>query len=185
MSNPFTKAPPSARRSILAASVVTASLALACGSPTARAADLAVKAPEAPTYQWSGCYAGLNLGGGTSGTNFTSTVGPGTHLLGADPAVVGSERRRRSKCRRLACRWTGRLQLAERHACVGSGRRFRLLPQQSQLQQQHQHAERRRHAVHHLAIADHRLPGDRSAAHRHRRRIATSPTSPAASPSPG
>ncbi|MGO9399694.1 MAG: outer membrane protein [Xanthobacteraceae bacterium] len=90
MSHPFTKAPAAARRSILAASVVTASLILACGSPTARAADLAVKAPETPTYQWSGCYAGLNLGGGTSGTNFTSTVGPGTHLLGADPTVVAA-----------------------------------------------------------------------------------------------
>ena len=66
----------------------TASMALAFGSTAAGAADLAVKAPEAPAYQWTGCYVGLNLGGGTSGTNFTSTVGPGTHLLGADPAVV-------------------------------------------------------------------------------------------------
>ena len=90
MLHPFTKAPPAARRSILAASVFTASLTLACGSQTAGAADLAVKAPETPTYQWSGCYAGLNLGGGTSGTNFTSTVGPGTHLLGADPMVVAA-----------------------------------------------------------------------------------------------
>ncbi len=76
MSHPFTKAPPTARRSILAACLFITSMTLACGSPTAKAADLAVKAPETPTYQWSGCYAGLDFGGGTSGTNFTSTVGP-------------------------------------------------------------------------------------------------------------
>ena len=52
------------------------------------AADMPLKAPEAPAYQWSGCYVGLNLGGGASGTNFTTTVGPGTHLLDPDPAVV-------------------------------------------------------------------------------------------------
>jgi outer membrane immunogenic protein len=65
-------------------------MTLACGSPTARAADLALKAPAAPAYQWTGCYAGINLGAGASGTNFTSTVDPGTHLLGADPAVVAA-----------------------------------------------------------------------------------------------
>ena len=63
-------------------------MALAFASTAAGAADLAVKAPEAPAYQWTGCYVGLNLGGGMSGTNFTSTVGPGTHLLDPDPAVV-------------------------------------------------------------------------------------------------
>jgi outer membrane immunogenic protein len=63
-------------------------MTLACGSPTARAADLAVKAPEAPPYQWTGCYVGLNAGAGNAGTNFSSSVGPGTHLLGGDPAVV-------------------------------------------------------------------------------------------------
>jgi outer membrane immunogenic protein len=44
--------------------------------------------PQQPTYQWSGCYVGVNLGGGASGTNFNSAVDPGTHLLGADPTVV-------------------------------------------------------------------------------------------------
>ncbi len=61
---------------------------LAIGS--ALAADMPVKAPEAPAYQWTGCYVGLNGGGGTGGTNFSSTIDPGTHLLGADPAVVGA-----------------------------------------------------------------------------------------------
>jgi outer membrane immunogenic protein len=52
------------------------------------AADLPMKAPQPTTYQWSGCYAGLNLGGGASGTNFDSAVDPGTHLLDPDPGVV-------------------------------------------------------------------------------------------------
>jgi outer membrane immunogenic protein len=34
---------------------------------------------------------GLNLGGGSSGTNFTSGIDPGTHLLGADPALVAAD----------------------------------------------------------------------------------------------
>ena len=88
MSIPFTRTPPSARPSILAAHILAASVALAFGSTAVRAADLPQKAPEPSAYQWTSCYAGLNLGGGMSGTNFTSTVGPGTHLLDPDPAVV-------------------------------------------------------------------------------------------------
>jgi outer membrane immunogenic protein len=91
MSNLFAQAQPLSHRSILAACIFatfTTSIALTFVSTAAGAADLAVKAPEPPPYQWTGCYAGLNLGGGTSGTNFSSSVGPGTHLLGADPAVV-------------------------------------------------------------------------------------------------
>ena len=88
MSIPFTRTPPLARPSILAAHIFAASVALAFGSTAVYAADLPLKAPEAPAYQWSGCYVGLNLGGGASGTNFTTTVGPGTHLLDPDPAVV-------------------------------------------------------------------------------------------------
>ena len=79
-----------AARSILAAHILAAAAALAFGSTAVRAADLAIKAPQAPAYQWTGCYVGLNLGGGTSGTNFSSSVGPGTHLLGADPGVVAA-----------------------------------------------------------------------------------------------
>ncbi len=47
------------------------------------------KEPKKPKYQWSGCYAGLTLGAGASGTNFHATVDPGTHLLGDDPTLVG------------------------------------------------------------------------------------------------
>jgi outer membrane immunogenic protein len=57
----------------------------------ALAADLQmpVKAPAPSAYNWGGCYAGLNAGGGSSGTNFTSSVGTGTHLADADAALVG------------------------------------------------------------------------------------------------
>ena len=88
MSIPLTRTPPLARRSILAAYIWAAAVALTFGPTAARAADLAVKAPEPGPYQWTGCYVGLNVGAGTSGTNFSSSVGPGTHLLGADPDVV-------------------------------------------------------------------------------------------------
>ena len=47
-----------------------------------------LKAPEASAYQWGGCYVGVNLGGGTSGTNFGSTVDPGTYLAAGDAATV-------------------------------------------------------------------------------------------------
>jgi outer membrane immunogenic protein len=90
MSNLFAQAQPLSHRSVLAAAIFTASIALAFASTAANAADLAVKAPAPPPYQWTGCYVGLNLGGGTSGTNFSSSVDPGTHLLGADPAVVAA-----------------------------------------------------------------------------------------------
>jgi outer membrane immunogenic protein len=56
------------------------------------AADMPAKAPAAqPAYQWSGCYAGLNAGGGASASSFTTTVGAGTFLVGSDPATVSSD----------------------------------------------------------------------------------------------
>jgi len=88
MSNSFSKTRPSPHPSTPKACLLAVISALVFTSTAATAADLAVKAPEPPAYQWSGCYVGLNLGGGTSGTNFDSAVGPGTHLTGADPAVV-------------------------------------------------------------------------------------------------
>ena len=42
-------------------------------------------------YQWSGCYAGINGGGGTSASNFTTTVDPGTYLGAADAAEVNND----------------------------------------------------------------------------------------------
>jgi outer membrane immunogenic protein len=88
MINQFTEARPSTCQSMLAAQILITLMVLYCGSRAANAADVALKAPEPPPYQWTGCYAGLNLGGGSSGTNFSSAVGPGTHLLGDDPAIV-------------------------------------------------------------------------------------------------
>lgn len=74
MSNPFSK--PRPPRSILAASLVAATMALAYGSTAAVAADMPMKAPAAPPYQWTGCYGGFNVGAGASGTNFTDTNDP-------------------------------------------------------------------------------------------------------------
>ena len=53
------------------------------------AADMTMKAPAASAYQWSGCYLGVNVAGGASGTNFASAVGPGTYLAAGDAATVG------------------------------------------------------------------------------------------------
>ena len=47
-----------------------------------------VKAPAARTYNWGGCYIGVNGGGAASGSDFTTTVGTGTHLTTADAALV-------------------------------------------------------------------------------------------------
>jgi outer membrane immunogenic protein len=57
---------------------------------TATAADLPTKAPSAPApaFSWSGCYIGVNGGGGASGSNFTTAVDNGTHLIPADAATV-------------------------------------------------------------------------------------------------
>jgi len=78
---------PFARRLRLAAFAVFAS-PLVLGA-VAHAADLAVKAPAtARTYNWSGCYVGVNGGGSESGSDFTTIVGSGTHLAPADIALV-------------------------------------------------------------------------------------------------
>jgi outer membrane immunogenic protein len=55
---------------------------------TATAADLPTKAPTPPAFSWSGCYVGVNGGGGASGSNFTTAVGNGTHLAPDDAATV-------------------------------------------------------------------------------------------------
>jgi outer membrane immunogenic protein len=83
------------RRSALSACLFATAIALLVLAGVARAADIAaapaVKAPAAPAYQWSGCYAGLNAGGGASASNFTTTVGTGTFLVGSDPATVSND----------------------------------------------------------------------------------------------
>jgi opacity protein-like surface antigen len=58
----------------------------------AHAADMYVKAPVyAPTFTWSGCYVGGNIGGAWSHSNFTTSLDQGTHLgLAANVAAVGA-----------------------------------------------------------------------------------------------
>jgi outer membrane immunogenic protein len=73
------------------ACLVAIATTLAWVPTAASAADMPVKAAPAPAvYQWSGCYAGLNIGGGATGSNFSTAVDPGTYLVGADPATVAA-----------------------------------------------------------------------------------------------
>ena len=93
MFNSFIEVQPAAYRFVLAVYLVAATVPLAGGSTTAAAADMPAKAAAkaAPPYQWTGCYIGLNAGGGASGADFTTTVGPGTHLVPADAAEVAND----------------------------------------------------------------------------------------------
>ncbi len=78
----------SANRIIPAVRLFAAAIALAVGATAAMAADMPLKAAQAPIYQWSGCYVGINGGGGASASNFSTNVGTGTYLTGTDPATV-------------------------------------------------------------------------------------------------
>jgi len=80
-------------RVILTASLLAAAVPLACRSTAAVAADMPTKiaAASPPPYQWTGCYVGLNGGGGTIGSNFNATVGPGTYLDGPNAAEVTND----------------------------------------------------------------------------------------------
>jgi outer membrane immunogenic protein len=89
----FAPARPGADPSALAVRLFASTLALAFTSTIAAAADMNMptKAAATPTYNWSGCYVGLNGGAGTSGTNFTTQVVPGTYLGPADAAEVTND----------------------------------------------------------------------------------------------
>jgi len=91
MSCSFTATRPPAHAGLFAAFVVAATLPLGCGA--ALAADMAVKATKssAPAYQWTGCYVGINGGGGEGETNNFTNVGPGTHLVPADAGEVTND----------------------------------------------------------------------------------------------
>jgi outer membrane immunogenic protein len=95
MSIPFAESRPRAHPYVLACYLFAATLPLACGAVSASAADMPVKAaaPATPPYQWTGCYVGLNGGGGATSSNFTTTVDPtGTHLpTPADAAEVAND----------------------------------------------------------------------------------------------
>jgi len=89
MSHPFTRSPPPGRQLILAAILCAAMAPLAWRSTAAVAADMSTT-PAAPAYQWTGCYAGLNGGGGAGASNFTTAVGQGapTYLGPIDASAV-------------------------------------------------------------------------------------------------
>ena len=82
---------PRAYPRVRAATLTLVTLMLVGGSRIGAAADMAKKASATPTYQWTGCYVGLNGGGGAIGTNFQTTVNPGTYLGAADAAVVTND----------------------------------------------------------------------------------------------
>lgn len=93
MSIPFRQTWPSANIRLLTAALF-ATAALACGANGAIAADMAMpmKAQAAPVYQWSGCYAGINGGGGAISSDFHTTVDPSVTYLGAaDAAEVSND----------------------------------------------------------------------------------------------
>jgi len=85
------RARPGTGQSPLTVQLFASTLALASTLTFARAADMPMpmKAPAAaPAYQWTGCYVGLNGGGGAAGSNFTTAVDPlGTHLPTPDDAA--------------------------------------------------------------------------------------------------
>jgi outer membrane immunogenic protein len=93
MFNPFKKARPRSHPFVLAAYLLAATMPFACGSQIAAAADMSMpmKAAPASVYQWSGCYAGLNGGGGAISSDFTATVSPGSYLGAADSATVSND----------------------------------------------------------------------------------------------
>ncbi len=79
-----------------AARLVTAAALVALGCSFAAAADMPmnnmpIKAAPAPVYQWTGCYVGLNGGGGTGASNFHTGVDPGSYLGAADAAEVSND----------------------------------------------------------------------------------------------
>jgi outer membrane immunogenic protein len=84
----FIQARPPAYRSIVATAFFVATASV--GATTASAADMpmSTKAPTDTVYQWTGCYVGGNVGGGTTGSNFGSTIDPGTYLGAGDATTV-------------------------------------------------------------------------------------------------
>ena len=90
MSNRFNNTRPSTHRFVLATYLVATTVPYACGWSTAAADEIALNPPPSPAYQWTGCYIGLNLGGGVSAGNFGTTVDPGTYLAPGDAATVSA-----------------------------------------------------------------------------------------------
>ncbi len=170
MSNSFTAARPRMCRSVLAAHLVTTTLALAYGATAAPAADMAMamKAPPAPVYSWSGCYAGLNIGEGTSASNFGSVVGTGTYLAAGDAATVAGSGGGSKNADgvlpggQIGCNFQSGLFVA---GIEGDFDYFRSNP----VFNNNTNTLANGNGFCHLAIADDQLSGDGASAYRHRR----------------
>jgi hypothetical protein len=102
------------QRSLSCIASIAAPMLVTAGS--VEAADMPVKAPRpaAPVYNWTGCYAGLNGGGGASGTNFHARVDPGSYLGAADAAEVSNDGTGSHNNSNFLGGGQARLQLADR-----------------------------------------------------------------------
>jgi hypothetical protein len=61
--------------------LILAGSATAADVPAKTPAAMPAKAPAAPAYSWTGCYLGANTGGAAGGSDFATSVSPGTHLV--------------------------------------------------------------------------------------------------------
>lgn len=91
MSHTLDRARRPAQRAALTAYLFATAMLFAGLTASATAADLPTKAPQPPAYSWSGCYVGINGGGGASASDFNTNVGAGTYLTGTDPATVDAD----------------------------------------------------------------------------------------------
>jgi len=93
----FVGAPRRTPRFVFAIHLGLSALAVVAAAGSALAADMPMpnmpmKAAPAPVYNWTGCYVGLNGGGGAIGNNFHTTVDPSaSYLGGADAAEVSGD----------------------------------------------------------------------------------------------
>ncbi len=128
-----------ARSALLLAGLALLSAPILVGA--AMATDMPMNMPmkaaaAAPVFNWTGCYVGINGGGAAAGSNFTSRVDPGTHLVDPGDLVHRcGEKERLGQRYRLHRRRPARLQPAERCVRLRRRRRLGLLPQQREIHQ--------------------------------------------------
>ena len=82
-----------ARSALLLAGLALLSAPILVGA--AMATDMPMNMPmkaaaAAPVFNWTGCYVGINGGGAAAGSNFTSRVDPGTHLVDPGDLVIAA-----------------------------------------------------------------------------------------------
>jgi outer membrane immunogenic protein len=78
--------------SALVVGIALLSAGIVAGAAMAADMPMPMKAaPAVAAFDWTGCYVGVNGGGAASGSNFTSRVDPGTHLVDpGDLAIAGA-----------------------------------------------------------------------------------------------